>query len=279
MEKILKKILTLSLLVLSSNVFALNLQGYRFSDSYRYSVLDDSLKDKFPGKYVVTASAAYVKNPFYVSDEKASKRFANIISYNEIATIGYSYYVSETLSLGIDANYVINKVAGVSYSDFADTVLKGRWNLYKQNTFSVSLNPQIFVPTGKKKAFTTTNSLGGSLSLVSEFVSNKWHFLASAGYFSASSNDYEVVDYRNLFLSQLGVSYDLNEAWNVNLEAVNTYSTVSDHLQDEGDYYLTFKDKMNEKASLYFGGGLAGVDEVNRDNYTFFAGVKFHEAQ
>lgn len=274
-----KKIFTLSCLVLSSNVFALNLQGYRFSDSYRYSILNDSLKEKFPGKYVVTASAAYVKNPFYVSDRKASKRFANIISYNEIATLGYSYYVNEKLAVGIDANYVRNKVAGTTYSDLADTILKARYNLYKQDTFSLALNPQIFVPTGKKKAFTTTNSLGGSLSLVSEFKSNKWHFLASLGYFSANNNEYQVVDYRSLFLSQLGVSYDLNEAWNMNFEAVNTYSTKSDHVQDEGDYYVTFKNRLNEQSSIYFGAGIAGLDEVNRDNYTMFAGVKFHEAQ
>jgi hypothetical protein len=265
--------------VISANAMALNLQGYRYSDSYRYSVLDDSLKEKFAGKYVVTASAAYVKDPLYISDKKASKRFANVISYNEIATLGYSYYLTDSLSLGIDANYVMNKVSGQTHADFADTVAKARWNLYKQNTFSLSLNPQLFIPTGNKDAFTTTNSLGGSLNLVSEFASNKWHFLVSGGYFSASDNTYYVIDYRNLLMTQLGISYDMNEAWNVNLEAVNTYSTTGAHLQDEGDYYLTFKSKVGSTVSANFGAGIAGVDEVNRDNYTFFAGIKFHEKE
>jgi hypothetical protein len=275
----LKKILILASILASANALALNLQGYRFSDSYRYSILDDSLKDKFPGKYVATASLAYVKNPLYVTDKKVSKRYENIISYHEILTLGYSYYVNNDFSLGLDANYINNKVAGETHSDFADTIAKARWNLYRQNTFALSLNPQIFLPTGNKEAFTTTNSLGGSLSLVSEFASNRWHFLASLGYFSASGNEYSGIDYRNLLLSQFGVSYDLNDTWNMNLEAVNSYSTTQDHIQDEGDYYLTFKNKIKPQMSVNFGGGIAGVDEINRDNYTLFAGIKFHEAQ
>lgn len=274
-----KFFLKLFLLLISTNALALNLQGYRFSDSARYSLLDDSLKEKFPGKYVVTASMAYVKNPLYISDDKASERFANVISYHHITTLGYSYYISDELSVGADVNFVMNKVAGESYSDFADTILKARWNMYKKETFSISLNPQIYLPTGNEENYTTTDSLGGQLSVVTEFRSNKWHFLASLGYFNANKNEFQVVDYRSLWLSQFGISYDTNEDWITSLEAVNTYSTVDDHLQDEGDYYLTFKNKYNDTTSIHFGGGIAGFDEVNRDNYTFFAGIKFHEAQ
>ena len=274
-----KLFLKLFLLLVSANAFALNLQGYRFSDSSRYSLLDDSLKEKFPGKYVVSASMAYVKNPLYISDNKASKRFENIISYHHITTLGYSYYVTDALSLGVDANFVMNKVAGESYSDFADTILKARWNLYKKETFSLSLNPQIFLPTGNKDNFTTTESVGGQLSVVSEFRSNKWHFLASLGYFNANDNTYSVIDYRSLWTTQFGISYDTNEDWVTSLEAINTYSTVDDHLQDEGDYYVTFKNNYSNSMSIHFGAGIAGVDEVNRDNYTFFAGLKFHEIE
>lgn len=274
-----KNCLKLTLLLLSTNAMALNLQGYRFSDSYRYSVLDDSLNEKFPGKYVVTASVGYVSNPLYLSDEEGSERFENIISYNQIATVGYSHYVNNTLSVGIDANYIINKVAGESFSGLGDTVAKARWNFYKKDDVSVSLNPQIFLPTGNKDAFTTTDSLGGSLSAVSEYSKEKWHFLASLGYFSAGGNKYEVIDYRNLMMSQLGVSYDINEKWNGNFEAVNSYSTTGDTAQNEGDYYITFKNKVKNTLSAHFGGGIAGLDEVNRDNITLFAGVKFHEAE
>jgi len=276
----LKNFLVLSLVLASTNALALNLQGYRFSDSYRYSILDDSLQEKFAGKYVVTASVGYVKNPLYYSDEQtATSRKVNIIHQNQIATLGYSRYINNELSLGLDANYIMNDVYGKDYSGLGDTVAKARYNFYKKEEVSLSLNPQIFIPTGNKEAFTTTGSLGGSLSLVGEYAKEKWHFLASAGYFSANENKASVIDYRNLLTSQLGISYDANEKWNVNLEAVNTYSTVGDNDQDEGDYYVTFKNKVKDTFSLNFGAGMAGVDEVNRDNYTLFAGIKFHEIE
>lgn len=265
------------LLVGATNAFALNLQGYRFSDSYRYSLLHDSMKENFKGDYVISASTAYVKNPLYLSDSKASRRFSNIISYHHIGTLGYSHFITPTFSLGLDVNYIRNEVAGKEFSGLADTIVKGRWNVYQKSNYSFGINAQLYIPTGKEKAFTTTDSVGGAFNLVNEFTSQKWHFLVSGGYSNAKKNRYEIIDYRGLLLTQVGVSYDATETMNINLEAVNTYSTTDEHLQDEGDYYLTFKNKIKDSVSLYYGAGIAGFDKVNRDNYTFFLGAKISD--
>lgn len=273
-----KTLFFLLTLVFAFQAHALNLIGYRFTDSYRYATLDDSLQEKFPGKYVLTASGSYIKSPFYVTDSNVSRKNSDIISYAYVATFGFSYYVSDKLSVGVDLNGVHNKVFGEEHTTFGDSVLKARWNLLRTDAFSFSLNPQVFVPTGSGESFSTIGSFGGSLSAVGEYAVNRWHLLASAGYFSARNNNYRIVDYRDLVLTQLGLSYDLNSNWNANVEANRAFTTNSDYKQDEGDYYLTMKNRTTNNLSTYFGAGLAGIDEVDRHNYTLFAGLKFSEA-
>ena len=103
--------ITLTLLI-SPAAFALNLQGYHFSDSYRYSLLDDSLMEKFDGRYVMTANYGNVQSPFYYSDSNLNELKERIIDYNQVLTAGFSYYLNKNVSFGIDVNAINNKVFG-----------------------------------------------------------------------------------------------------------------------------------------------------------------------
>ncbi len=94
------KIFILGLLLLSFKSWSVNLVGYRFSDSYRYSILEDSLLDKFSGDYVLTTSYGYVKSPFYYTDDSFNK-LEDIISYNNVLTLGATKYFSDDLSLAL----------------------------------------------------------------------------------------------------------------------------------------------------------------------------------
>ena len=199
-----------------------------------------------------------------------------ITFHNGILTIGGTWYVNKDLALGIDLNTSHSEVLGETYTNLADTILKARWNLYRANDFSFSLNPKIYLPTGNAEDFTTINSLGGSLNAVSEYRLDGWHFLGSVGYFHGDNNKVSIVDYRNLVLLNLAASYDLNPLWTLNGEAVKNFTTNRAYRQDEGDYYVTFKYKADPSFGLYFGAGIAGLDEIDRNNYTVFSGLKFN---
>lgn len=273
-----KQLFVLSLCLLS--IFpakAINLQGYRFSDSYRFAIMDDSLKDKFAGDYVLTSSLAYIKSPFYVTDQNISTKRSDIIKYSYVGTLGFSYYLTTNFSLGADLNVVHNKIFNEKKTSLADSVLKAKWNVYRSEDFSVALNPQVYVPTGKLSNFTTMDSVGGALNLIGEYSFNRFHILGSVGYFYAKNNQFQIVDYRSIVLSQLGLSYDINDFWNINLEANRNFTMAKDKHQDEGDYYLVAKNKTTESLSSYFGVGVAGLDKVDRHNYTAFVGIKFSE--
>ncbi len=268
----------LLLLLFSQNALALNLQGYRFTDSYRYAILDDGLKEKFDGRYVFTTSISHTNSPFYYSDRNLNDLKREIIDYNNILTAGFSYYLSDKISVGVDLNAVHNEVAGESYTTMADSVIKSRIALMKGETYSFSLNPQVFIPTGSGDNFTTMGSVSGGLSVVGEKSFNRFHLLASVGGFSSKNNRFAEVDHRQLLLSQLGLSYDLNDKWNVNAETYRNFPLVNDKLQDHGQYLLSAKHKTHKNFSTYFGGGASGVEEVQRNTYLLFVGLKFHES-
>jgi hypothetical protein len=271
------KFLILILLSLSCvNAFALNIQSFRFSDSYRYSIVDDSYFEKFKSNFVLTSGLGYINSPFYVSDKKVSELDHEIIDYQYILNVGASYYVNNDLVVGMDISAHHSEVLGDTYTTLGDTVLKARYNISRTSDFSFSLNPKIYLPTGDTDNFSTNNSLGASFSGVAEFKHQEWHFLGSLGYFYSPNNELSIVDYTNLVLLTAAASYDLNSKWTTNVEAVKNFTIDRQYRQDEGDYYLTFKYKAHQLFGIYFGGGIAGLDEIDRNNFTLFAGVKIH---
>jgi outer membrane protein OmpA-like peptidoglycan-associated protein/outer membrane protein W len=266
--------------LLSLPAAAINLQGYRFTDSYRYSVLDDSLLERFSGTYVLTASLNHIHSPVSISNNNYNISSGRYIKQTNMLTLGYTYYIGGKISVGLDTQIVRNANDEEASFFMGDTVLRGKVNLFREAGWSFSLNPQLFLPTGATNSFAEVEQLAGSISAVGEkHITQRLHLLASLGYFSGRKNIYDAIDYKDLILAQLGVSYDLTDSWNINGEVYRNFLTTRDYGQDEGTYFLTMKHKTTGSLSTYFGAGVAGVSELDRDNYTLFAGIKFSEAE
>lgn len=263
-------------ITLCTNAFALNLTGHNFTDSYRYSLLNDSLMEKFPGRYVGTLSLGSVHSPFYYSDTYLNEKRGEIIESNQVLTAGFSYYLSDRMAVGFEAGGVNNTVSGDTTTSLTDTVILGKFNVLRKNDFSLAVNPRVSLPTGREKNFTSQGSVGAGLNIVAEKTLNRLHFLASVGAQSSRDNRYVDVDHRQLLLTQLGVSYDVSQKLNVNLEAWRNIPLVDDTLQDEGKYYVTGKYKIADCLSGYGGIGVSGFNGTNRDTYSGFIGIKLH---
>lgn len=256
------------------NAFAgsLNLSGLSFSESRRFSLLDDSLKEKFPAQYQLNANYGYVKSPFYYESENGFD--GDIISYNHVLNFGGAAYIGEDWLLGLQTAMVNNKVFDKSYSSFSDSILKANWNFFKKD-LNLSLLSKIFIPSGMKNNFSSRQGPGGSLSFVGEKDFNRFHFLTSLGYQYADNHFYKDIDFRELFLFQLGISYDLSEKWNVNFETYRNFSLRGQHSQNEGDYFFTGHYKKSLFSSLYTGLGVAGLEKTTKNNFSVFAGIKY----
>lgn len=265
-------------LILCSQAHALNLTGHQFTDSYRYSILNDSLMEKFPGRYVGTLSVGSIHSPFFYSDTYLHDKRKDIIDSNQVLTAGFTYYASERIAIGLEANAINNTVFDETTTSLGDTLVHAKFNLRRKDDFSLSLNPRVSLPTGREKNFTSQGSVGGALNLVAEKSFNKFHLLASVGGQSSKDNRYADVDHRQLLLTQIGLSYDVSEKMNVNLESWRNIPLVNDTLQDEGKYYLTAKYKATNNLSGYAGVGVSALTNVSREAYSGFIGIKIHGA-
>ncbi len=272
------KIIALTLVLFSTTSWALDLKGFQFTDAYRYSTLEDSYTEKFNGKNVFLGSYAYVRSPFYYTDSSVKSFKKDIINYNNVLSLGYSRYLTDKLAMGLDVVGINNKVYDKQFTSFGDINLRAKYLLTERSReWGLSVNPFITLPTGKKTNFTTARSPGLGLRSVLEKHFSQWHWLASAGYEHNPKKNYLIVDQRNLLLTQLGVSYDLTSTWNANAEIIRNFTLQADNRQDEGDYFLTMKNKTTSNISLFGGAGIAGAEKVERNNYNLFAGFKWQE--
>ncbi len=270
---------------------SINLQGYYFSDAYNYSILEDSGYERFAGSYVLTTSFAYVNTPLIVSDPSAENKVANYLDDLKIGTLGFTWYASNLISFGIDASYLSTAYssgppAGYGYEDrkgdtitgFGDLSLRAKLRLYRdvQRKMGLSFVPKIDFDTGKAEGFSTDESLRYSGQFVFEKFWDRLSILASAGYLTSSSARYRDIDYRKMFPLGLGASWKLDSTWNINAEVYKQIPVHGNSKNNTGDYYLTLKGKTFKVASVYAGAGIAGISDVDRDNWTVFAGLKFH---
>jgi outer membrane protein OmpA-like peptidoglycan-associated protein len=269
-----------------------NLQGYYFSDAYRYALLEDSGYYRFTGNYVLTSSLAYVNTPLVVADANTERKLRNFLSSFWIGTLGMTWYASDIFSLGIDLNYLRTEYSddlldsdtyagrrSTSVTGLGSTTLKGKVRLWRDNSLRMGLSfvPKIELSTGKEDGFSSDESTRYTGLLVLEQFWTRLGVLASLGYSSSSSAQFRDVNYKTLVPLGLGMSYRVNNDWNVNGEILHYFAVASNSNQDVGDYYVTAKGKVHKNASVYFGGGLAGTGDVDRDNWTLFAGVKLYQ--
>jgi outer membrane protein OmpA-like peptidoglycan-associated protein len=268
------KIIIFFLLALSlAQAGSLNLIGHRFTDSSRYSLLADTLLEKHQNQNIFFGSYGYVKSPLYVTDIN-SNRLTDVINYNHAFIFGFTRYVKENLAIGFDTAAVNNKVLGERKSALADTNVKGRWN-FLNAWANYSLNTNLILPTGSMKNYTSAGGPGISFSLAGEKKFNRLSVLASVGYQYADNQVLNEIDYHELLLSQLGVSFDLSKYWVLNFETYRNFTFNNSDNLDEGDYFLTFRHAHRSGIHMYGGAGVAAAKLPERNNITLFAGLKY----
>ena len=265
------------MLMTSGSALALDLRGFEFTDSFRYSSLEDGLSERFSGRHLVTTSFSFVESPLYLTDEDSTNFKKDIIDHNKVLSFGYLYYFTDKFAVGADIAAVKNEILGESFSTITDSRFRFKHLLLeKMNIWHLSINSAVTIPTGEEENFTSSRKIGGNGQLVFEAHKDRNHLLLSVGYGHSAGAVYQIIDQRNLALFQLGLSRDILDTWNVNLEMYRNLTLKADKRQDEGDYLLTLKHRSTGFFSTYAGVGVAGPDELERRNLTVFLGAKFH---
>ncbi|MCB9092053.1 MAG: OmpA family protein [Halobacteriovoraceae bacterium] len=285
------------LLLISSRVFAINLQSYTFSDSYRYSLIEESLMLKHPGNWVLTSSLAYINEPLVQTNAAQDQKLGVIIDNFKVLSLGFSYYLARWMSIGAEA-YVINSTLSddntlIAQAEAAESLdIKDGTNIgdfmiksnirllrLKESKFAISVIPKIYFPTGDNETFTSDDEIRWSVLGVMEKIWTRWGFQFAAGYSYAKDAIFDIIDYEQLFNIQMGAYYRITSDWNINFEMTRAFSLSNNDTQDTGDYYATTRVAVHPNFDLHGGLGVAGFNEVDRGNLTVFAGLKFHAAK
>ncbi len=270
---------------------SINLQGYYFSDAFKYAILDDSGLMRFAGKFVFTTSVAYINTPLIVSDPGSQNKLTDYLDSFWIGTLGATWYASDIFSFGVDLNYITtnysdNQPTGYGYENYrgdsvsglGDVVLRAKVRLFRDvaRKVGIAFVPRIELDTGTPEGFTTDESARIAGHLIIEKFWDRLSLLGSLGYSTSSSAVYRDIDYREMLPIGAGISWKLDNLWNINFEASRFLALNGGSKQDAGDYYVTLKGKTFKYASFYTGAGIAGTNDVDQDNWTLLAGLKFH---
>lgn len=239
--------------MLVTNVsWAINLQNYYFSDSYKYAIIEDSFILKHPGDWLITVSGAYVGEPLViVEDANSTTKTSVVVKQHLVGNLGFNYHVKRWLSLRVDTHYLSQKMSddptaianaqsGVTNSasqnaanaaytlDGADGSSSGLGDinlsakirlLYKRSSkIALALIPRVEINNGDLKLFNTSDSLSYGGMLVFEKVWKRFALQLGAGYRQTEGAELDVIDYDKIVRGQLGLSYRMNKKWNINLE-------------------------------------------------------------
>ncbi len=262
-------------MILSLPTFSLDIRSFQFTDSYRYATLDDSGLDGFKGPLVLTTSLSHTQDPLIETDSNFSIRYRSLVDSMTMGTFGGAYKVNDFFSMGAKGAFANVKANDESYSYLTDTEIYAKIGLIIGETFKFSMQPELYLPTGDLDSFTTRESIGGGLKFVLEKKLESVSFLLGAGYSHTEKNVSLGIDYTNLFLTQLGISFHLSPTLFLNLETNRYFTAESDYKQDQGEFYITMRGEPSEDFGIYGGVGVGGFTEIERDNLTAFLGLKF----
>lgn len=299
---VLKNVFVLISFLFSFRIFAINLEGFYFSDSFKYAIVDDAFLLKHPGNWLIYSSLGFVNHPFVIANSGSNTNEGVVISNQKLFTFGFNYNLSRTLSVGVESSFISTTLSddatsvniaqtaansqGYSIeegSNLGDLTFKAKWRFYQNKASKVAfaLIPRFTLGTGSEETLTSSESIKWSLMAIGEKLWGRFGFLGGIGYSKTSNAELGDLDYDNAINLQAAISYRLTKDLNFNFELIRnfTVSVNSGADQDSGDYYGTVKWKIDPNYDLYGGLGLAGFNDVDEENYTLFAGVKIHPAK
>lgn len=265
------KLYILGLILFAQTAYAINLQGFKFSSSENFSYLEDSKINK---KKLVT-SFAHISEPLFVTDSNSTTYKHAIISSLNDFHVGYYFEYRPEVQLGLNLNLDVESQNNTKVG-FSDTTIQAKYRIINIEQIKFSVQGEVTLPTGNKSLYLSSDSLGVTLRSISEKHFQNYHLLFGLGYSYAKNNKFNIIDYRNLVLMEMGLSLDINPEWSSALEINRNFTLRSDSHQDEGDFYITLKNKTAQNFNTYGGFGIAGLNDLDKKNWTVFLGLKYN---
>ena len=261
-----------------TSVYALDVLEYKFTNSYRYSLLEDTGLEQFEGKYLLTTSFAHISSPLYIQDINTGKVFREVVKSYDLVSLGASYLVNNDFQVMLETAIVKASVLTEKEIAVGDTHIKGKYLIWKNAKQAFSIAPELILASGSEMAFTTRTGMGAALRATYEYHFERLHFIGSLGFDYGKENIFSFIDNSKMILAEFGASFDVVNNWNINFEMLRRINAVSGTGQSaqDGDMYITVKNSTSKDFSTYGGVGIAGMAEPDKMNKTIFVGLKYN---
>lgn len=284
-----KKLLAFFLIVFSSNLFAVNLQKFHFSNSSVFATVEDGiLNDGFVTTdfdQIFVVSYNYVRAPFIELDnEDTSDRARTIIDWMHTVNYGGAYKITPNLQLGfssffththaISAGDLDNESAEVTVA--GDSTLDLKYKFYEKNRFAISFTPKVYLPTGSEDYYTSNGETGYYFGFALDKAFSFAQIALNLGHKENNGADYDIVDHRRQFHFSVGALIPLIGAFDLTAEFYRDTPYDSDNEQIPSELNTGIRYQWAANKTLYAGVGTGSLDESDSTDLRSYIGIKLY---
>ncbi|PIP93094.1 MAG: hypothetical protein COW00_19020 [Bdellovibrio sp. CG12_big_fil_rev_8_21_14_0_65_39_13] len=266
-----------SLLIFSSQAFAVNVNLMQHSHSPIYMQTEDTLTNRsLPNETLIfSAYYNYVQDPLVITTPDRSERIGTVVQGINALHFGVGYQASNRFLLGL-SSFAANVYTPNHDAQYAmgDTKIIGKYRLTGDRVKdSFALIPEIEMATGNKDLFVSNGGVGTGLKLAYERDLGFMRLTLNTGYMYNSQAKYKDLDYRNRINLAAGAHVPLNDQWGVIAEG--TTSRTFKRYQNPGEFYLGARYEFSPNLALNAGSSIGNIGGTGSSELRVLAGLKY----
>ncbi len=270
-----KILLLLILVVTIQSVHALNIQRFGFSQNPKYATTKDGMlnNDRYSEKYkyIFTSSFHYIDDPLVYTNKSEDTVQGVLINSFSTVNFGAGVFASKDIMLGVNSFASQVHQTGNKVSAMGDTSLYLKYKLTSNRLlYSVAAIPQVILPTGNDKYFTSDNGVGYGIDFAFERDFGLFQANLNLGIHKNDSAKYKNIDYKTILLSSLSVYLPINKYFGINAEGTRLSTIPFNSSQNPSEVYLGIRNQTTKNLALFAGCGFGSTSS----DYRAMVGLK-----
>ena len=286
-----KYLILLFTVLLSHNLFAVNIQQFVRSNSLTYEMLDDV---RLPFSHVdnqydwlLTLGGSWVDEPLAFKNQQNTQKLGTVIGNMYGAHLGAAWYAKHNLMLGLVSSYnFFEDINGKKRQGFTDIELKAKWAFLKKDTWGLAIAPFISLPTGAGgfevpgigySKFLSDESFGLGVRLIGEILFKKWQFTTNIGYRRSDKAKFQDINMVDQVYTGIGTYVPILSSLGANIEWARLWSfPLFNTNQNPNELYLGLSAALRHGLHTFAGLSLGNLEVQDGNSWRVSGGVKFY---
>ncbi len=265
----------------------INAQTFVSSMSTKYTLMEEGLfgltaSDPAANqrKYYISTQYNFLNDPMVTVSEQRDVRENTIISSFHTLDIGVGIYTSQKSMIAITLPLnVVHMPDQPNQFALGDTRLQYKFRMTDDNEpLSVSMIPELKLPTGNRNLFLSNNTLAGGVLFALEHDFGGPRMTINFGARHSPGALYQGLDYRTQLPGGLGLYFPLGPKWALNTEVNGALSLPMTDFTNPGELYIGLRHEPSSSLSFNGGASIGSFNPNNSGNLRILFGIKFSPA-